>query len=96
MIAPPTSGGTGDEPPYRLYNLGNHKPENLLEFIAVIEKALGRAARKEMLPMQPGDVLESFADIGSASRDLGFAPKTSIEEGIPRFVSWYKKYRKID
>jgi UDP-glucuronate 4-epimerase len=90
------SGATGGEPPYRLYNLGNHKPENLLEFIAVIEKALGRAARKEMLPMQPGDVLESFADIGSASRDLGFAPKTSIEEGIPRFVSWYKKYRKID
>ncbi len=88
-------GHTGGQTPYRLYNLGNHKPEKLLDFIAVLERALGRTAKKELLPMQPGDVLESFADIGPARRDLGFAPKTSIEEGIPRFVSWYQKYRKI-
>ena len=93
---PAASGESGSRTLYRLYNLGNRKPEKLLDFIAVIEQALGRAANKEMLPMQPGEVLESCADIGPASRDLGFEPKTSIEEGIPRFVSWYKKYCKID
>ena len=93
---PADSDGSGNRTLYRLYNLGNRKPEKLLDFIAVIEQALGCVANKEMLPMQPGEVLESCADIGPASRDLGFEPKTSIEEGIPRFVSWYKKYCKID
>lgn len=93
---PAASGESGSRTLDRLYNLGNRKPEKLLDFIAVIEQALGRVANKEMLPMQPGEVLESRADIGPATRDLGFEPKTSIEEGIPRFVSWYKKYCKID
>lgn len=93
---PAASGESGSRTLDRLYNLGNRKPEKLLDFIAVIEQALGRVANKEMLPMQPGEVLESCADIGPATRDLGFEPKTSIEEGIPRFVSWYKKYCKID
>jgi UDP-glucuronate 4-epimerase len=79
-------------PPHRIYNLGSHRPEKLLDFIAVLERALGRTARKELLPLQPGDVAESFADIDSAHRDLGFEPKTAIEVGLPRFVQWYLEY----
>jgi UDP-glucuronate 4-epimerase len=81
---------------HRLYNLGNHRPEKLLDFIAVIERALGRTAKKELLPMQPGDVPESFADIETARRDLGFEPKTTIEDGIGRFVAWYKHYHRVN
>jgi UDP-glucuronate 4-epimerase len=91
----PAASGGGDEVVHRIYNLGNHKPEPLLEFIAVIERAVGRTAKKELLPMQPGDVAESFADIDTARRDLGFEPKITIEEGIVRFVSWYKDYHRI-
>jgi UDP-glucuronate 4-epimerase len=78
--------------PHRVYNLGNHRPEKLLDFIAVLERALGRAATKVLLPLQPGDVPESFADIEASRRDLGFEPKTTIEEGLARFVEWYKRY----
>ena len=78
--------------PHRVYNLGNHRPEKLLDFIAVLERALGRTATKVLLPLQPGDVPESFADIEAARRDLGFEPKTTIEEGLARFVEWYKWY----
>jgi UDP-glucuronate 4-epimerase len=81
---------------HRVYNLGNHRPENLLDFIAVIERALGRTAQKELLPMQPGDVPESFADIEDSRRDLGFEPKTAIEVGLPRFVHWYKWYHNVN
>jgi len=83
------------EPPHRLYNLGNNHPEPLLRFIGVLEQALGRVAEKQLLPMQPGDVPESFADIEAARRDLGFAPTTPIEVGIPNFVRWYKDYNKL-
>lgn len=93
---PPARGGAEDEVAHRVYNLGNHKLEKLLDFIALIERTLGRTAKMELLPMQPGDVPESFADIESARRDLGFEPKTSIEEGIGRFVAWYKHYHKIN
>ena len=90
-----------DRPPaggvrHRIYNLGNHRPEKLLDFIAVIERALGRTAKKELLPLQPGDVPESFADIESSRRDLGFDPKTTIEVGLARFVEWYKTYHGVD
>jgi UDP-glucuronate 4-epimerase len=81
---------------HRLYNLGNHRPENLLEFIAALERALGRKAKKTLLPMQPGDVPETFADIEESRRDLGFAPKTRIEVGLARFVAWYKAYHRVD
>jgi len=81
---------------HRIYNLGNHRPEKLLDFIAVIERALGRTAEKELLPLQPGDVPESFADITASRRDLGFDPKTTIEVGLARFVEWYKDYHRID
>jgi UDP-glucuronate 4-epimerase len=88
----PPAGGV----PHRIYNLGNHRPEKLLDFIAVIERALGRTAEKELLPLQPGDVPESFADIESSRRDLGFDPKTTIEVGLARFVEWYKAYHGVD
>jgi UDP-glucuronate 4-epimerase len=93
---PATPEGGEETVPHRVYNLGNHKPEKLLDFIAVIERALSRTAEKQLLPMQPGDVAESFADIDTARRDLGFEPKTSIEEGIGRFIAWYKHYHKIN
>ena len=92
----PAAGTAGDGVPHRIHNLGNHRPEKLLDFIAVLERALGRTAKKELLPLQPGDVPESFADIESARRDLGFEPKTTIEEGIGRFVAWYKRYHRIN
>jgi UDP-glucuronate 4-epimerase len=84
------------DPPHRIYNLGNHHPEPLLRFIAVLEQALGRTAEKQLLPMQPGDVPESFADIEASRRDLGFDPKTPIEVGIPNFVRWYRDYNALE
>lgn len=93
---PAVAGEGGDEVAHRIYNLGNHKPEPLLEFIATIEHVLGRRAKLQLLPMQPGDVLQSFADIDTARRDLGFEPRTSIEEGVACFVAWYKRYHQLD
>jgi UDP-glucuronate 4-epimerase len=82
--------GEGETPRHRIYNLGNHRPESLLDFIATLEAALGRKATVELLPLQPGDVKETYADIEASSRDLDFAPRTSIADGIPRFVAWYR------
>ena len=79
-------------PPHRIYNIGNNRPEQLLEMIAVLERALGREAKKDLLPMQPGDVPATYADIAAIQRDFGFSPSTPIAEGIPRFVSWYRAY----
>jgi UDP-glucuronate 4-epimerase len=78
--------------PHRIYNLGNHRSEALLDFIAVLERSLDRKAEIEMAPMQPGDVAATFADITESRADLGFEPKTTIAEGIPQFVAWYKSY----
>ena len=78
--------------PYRIYNIGNHNPVALMDFIAAIEKATGREAIKTFLPMQPGDVLDTNADVGDLIRDVGFAPNTPIEEGMRRFVDWYRGY----
>jgi UDP-glucuronate 4-epimerase len=93
-----TAAETTPAPPgeQRLYNLGNNRPEALLDFIAILEQALGRTAIKEMLPMQPGDVATTYADIGPARRDLGFAPRTPIAEGLPRFVAWYRDYHGLN
>jgi UDP-glucuronate 4-epimerase len=79
-------------PPHAIYNLGGHQPENLLDYIAQIEKAVGKTARKRLEPMQPGDVPRTYADIESSRRDLGFAPKTALAEGIPKFMTWYRGY----
>jgi UDP-glucuronate 4-epimerase len=78
--------------PHRIYNIGNHRSEELMEVIKIIETEHGREAIKEFRPMQPGDVAETYADIDSIHRDLGFAPTTSIRDGIPRFVEWYREY----
>jgi len=78
--------------PYRIYNIGNHNPVELMHFIGVLEKALGREAKKNFLPMQPGDVPATFADVDDLMADVGFAPSTSIEDGIGRFVDWYRGY----
>jgi UDP-glucuronate 4-epimerase len=78
--------------PYRLYNIGNNNPVELMYFIACIEKALGREAKKNFLPLQPGDVAKTFADIDDLVADTGFKPSTSIEEGIAAFIAWYRAY----
>lgn len=82
--------------PYRLYNIGNNNTVQLKYFVEVLEKALGMRARVNLLPMQPGDVQATYADIDDISREVGFTPRTSIEEGIPRFVAWYKAYFKVN
>jgi len=79
-------------PPHALYNLGNNKSEKLTDFIAEIEKALGKKAEKIMAPMQPGDVPATYADIDASQRDLGFAPTTPISVGIPKFIAWFRTY----
>jgi UDP-glucuronate 4-epimerase len=91
---PPEANAAGVR--HTIYNLGNHRPEKLLDFIAVLERELGRTAEKRLLPMQPGDVVESFADIEASRRDLGFEPKTPIEVGLARFVAWYKSYHRVN
>lgn len=80
------------EAPHRLYNIGNNRPVRLDRFIEVLEDALGVKAVKDFLPMQPGDVPATFADIDAIAADYGFAPKTPLEEGIARFVRWYRDY----
>ncbi len=88
---PPADGGT-DKPPYAIYNLGNNQAEPLMRFIGLIEQALGKKAVIELLPMQEGDVKETFADIAASTRDFGFQPRVPIDVGIPRFVAWYREY----
>jgi len=78
--------------PYRLYNIGNNAPVRLMDFIGAIEAALGKTAEKIFMDLQPGDVPATFADIDDLMRDVGFQPKTSIQEGIRRFVMWYREY----
>jgi len=78
--------------PYRIYNIGNNQPVELLYFIETLEKCLGKAAVKNLLPLQPGDVPATFADIDTLMADTGFKPATSIEEGVSRFVAWYRGY----
>lgn len=79
-------------PPYKLYNIGNNQPVTLMRFIEVIETAMGKAAEKNFLPMQPGDVPATYADVDALMNDVGFQPKTPIEEGIQKFVTWYRSY----
>ena len=75
---------------YKLYNIGNHQPVELMDFIGILERALEREARKEFLPMQPGDVVATYADTEALRRDVGFAPGTSLEVGVGRWVQWYR------
>jgi UDP-glucuronate 4-epimerase len=95
---PAWSGETPDHAtssaPYRLYNIGNHQPVELLRFIEILEKALGKTAKKNFLPMQAGDVPATYADVQDLIDDVGFKPDTPLEEGIRRFVEWYRGYYK--
>jgi len=95
----PNSEWTGDAPdpgnsyaPYRIYNIGNNQPVELMQFIEALENCLGIEAEKEFLPMQPGDVPATYADIEDLAADFGYRPRTSIQEGIARFVEWYREY----
>jgi UDP-glucuronate 4-epimerase len=91
----PPDKGPGGGAPARVYNVGNNHPEELTHVVTVLEKALGRTAVMDMLPMQPGDVPETFADVGDLMRDIGFTPSTSIEDGIRDFVAWYRDHYKV-
>jgi UDP-glucuronate 4-epimerase len=91
----PKDDGRAADAPSRIYNVGNQRPEELLHVVALLEKELGREAVKDMLPMQPGDVMETYADIGDLMRDVGFKPQTSIEDGIRDFVAWYRGHYKV-
>jgi UDP-glucuronate 4-epimerase len=81
--------------PYRLYNIGNDQPVQLMRFIELMEKNLGRTVEKRLLPMQPGDVPDTWADVSALRRDVGYAPSTSIEEGVAKFVQWYREYHRV-
>jgi UDP-glucuronate 4-epimerase len=81
--------------PYRIYNIGNNNPVELMYLIETIEKSLGRVAEKRMLPLQPGDVPATYANVDALVRDVGFAPKTPIETGVANFVAWYREYFQI-
>jgi UDP-glucuronate 4-epimerase len=99
MVATPDPTWSGDRPdpgtsraPYRLYNIGNNKPVELMRYIEVLEHCLGRKAVKNMLPLQPGDVPETYADVQDLVEAVGYRPGTSIEAGVARFVEWYRNY----
>jgi UDP-glucuronate 4-epimerase len=98
-VAAPDPAWSGDAPdparsfaPYRVFNIGNNRPVPLLDFIGALEEALGRKAKMELLPMQPGDVPSTMADVAELESAVGFRPATTIREGICRFVTWYKEY----
>lgn len=90
LCNPPKANEFGDR--YKVYNIGNNKPERLMDFIETLEKAIGREAKKEYLPMQPGDVYQTYADVTDLIRDFDFKPSTSIAEGLGRFAKWYKEH----
>ena len=90
LFSPPKS--INGEAPYKLYNIGNNKPENLMYFIKTLEDTIGKKAVKEYLPMQSEDVYQTYADVSELEKDFGFKPSTSIEEGLSKFVAWYKEY----
>ena len=88
MDPDPSSSGS----PYRLYNIGNNNPVRLFDFIEAIEKATGKKAIQKMMPIQPGDVVKTWADVNALAEDFNYAPNTSVNDGIQRFVKWYKEY----
>jgi len=87
--------GEGGGAPYKLYNIGNNQPVDLMYVVELLQTKLGRKAELKLLPMQPGDVRETYADIEDIGRDLGFAPSTSIEQGLDRFVAWYREHHRL-
>jgi UDP-glucuronate 4-epimerase len=98
----PNPEWSGDRPdpgssaaPWKIYNIGNNNPEDLMHVVSLLEKEFGRPAAKEMLPMQPGDVPATYADVEDLAREIGFRPATTIEDGVARFAKWYREYNKI-
>jgi UDP-glucuronate 4-epimerase len=80
---------------HRVYNVGNHQPVALLDFIATLERVLGREASKRFLPMQAGDVVETYADVAALQSAVGFHPDTSLEDGLREFAAWFRSYHKL-
>jgi UDP-glucuronate 4-epimerase len=99
LDSPPANDGSakagGSTAPHALYNIGNHRSEDLMRVVELLEQATGKKALISPEPMQPGDVKESFADISAIERDHGFKPTTAIDEGVPRFVEWYRDYHRL-
>jgi UDP-glucuronate 4-epimerase len=99
LDSPPPDDGAekagGSKAPHRLYNIGNNNSEELTRMIGLLECELGRTANRNLMPMQPGDVRDTYADISAIQNDLGFRPTTPIDEGIPRFVRWYREYHRV-
>ncbi len=96
--SPPDDGSEkpgGSTAPHAIYNIGNNQPEDLLRFIEIIEQATGKVAIKDFQPMQPGDVPATYADIEAIARDRGYAPTTTLEVGLPKFVDWYRAYHGV-
>lgn len=101
-VAEPNSDWSGDKPdsatslaPYRLYNIGNNNPVELKHYIAVLEDCLGKKAEQNLLPLQPGDVPDTYANVEALVEDTGYKPETTVEEGIANFVKWYKEYYQV-
>ena len=101
-VATPDPGWSSENPdpatshaPYRLYNIGSHRPVELMRYIEVLEDCLGRKAIKNLLPMQPGDVPDTYADVEALVKDVGYQPGTPIEVGVARFVAWYREYYRV-
>ena len=97
--AEPNTGWSGNEPdpatsaaPYRLYNIGNNNPVELMHLVETLEKCLGIEAKKNLVPIQPGDVPATYADVDDLARDIGYKPSTTIEDGVARFVAWHRQY----
>lgn len=90
-----TPDPSSSKAPYKIYNIGNNKPENLMDMISILEDQLGRKAQMNMMPMQPGDVEQTFADVDDLEQATGFKPNKDLREGLAEFVQWYKKYNNI-
>jgi len=98
----PNANWSGDDPdpatsaaPYRVYNIGNNRPESVMHLVEILERCLGRKAVKQLTPMQPGDVPATYADVDDLARDIGFAPQTPLETGVERFVEWYRSFYRV-
>ncbi len=101
-VAEPNPNWNGDDPdsatsqaPYRLYNIGNNNPVELREYISVLEDCLGKKAEQNLLPLQPGDVPDTYANVEALVEDTGYKPETTIQEGIANFVEWYREYYQV-
>lgn len=94
-LIPHVPAADENEARYKIYNIGNNHPEKLMDFIEILEQAIGKKAEKEFLPMQPGDVLQTYADVSDLMADVGFKPETPLQDGLGKFMTWYKAYYQV-